>query len=47
VHTCKLCFGAVCRSCKILRFIAPDRTLAQRKVPFCVKCVIDATRMDT
>eukprot|EP00644_Phytophthora_capsici_P000832 jgi/Phyca11/65957/gw1.16.279.1 len=50
VNTCKLCFGAVCGSCKIskkLSFIAPDLTLAQRKVTFCVKCVVEATQMDT
>ncbi|KAG7387959.1 hypothetical protein PHYPSEUDO_013357 [Phytophthora pseudosyringae] len=50
VNTCKLCFGAVCGSCKIskkLSFIAPDLTLAQRKVTFCVKCVVEATKMDT
>ncbi|GMF13516.1 unnamed protein product [Phytophthora lilii] len=50
VNTCKLCFGAVCGSCKVtkkLSFIAPDLTLAQRKVAFCVKCVIDATQIDT
>ncbi|RLN45584.1 hypothetical protein BBO99_00007465 [Phytophthora kernoviae] len=50
VGTCKLCFEAVCNSCKIskkLSFIAPDLQLSQRKVNFCVKCMIDATRMDT
>lgn len=50
VHTCKLCFGAVCSSCKVvnsLSFIAPDSTLAQRKVSFCVKCVVGATQTDT
>ncbi|GMF13515.1 unnamed protein product [Phytophthora lilii] len=50
VNTCKLCFGAICGSCKItkkLSFIAPDLTLAQRKVTFCVKCMVDATQMDT
>jgi hypothetical protein len=50
VSTCKLCFSAVCGSCKIskkLSFIAPDLTLSQRKVTFCVKCVIGATQMDT
>ncbi|EEY63198.1 uncharacterized protein PITG_15419 [Phytophthora infestans T30-4] len=50
VATCKLCFGAVCSSCKIskkLSFIAPDLSLTQRKVTFCVKCVVEATQMDT
>ncbi|EGZ23083.1 hypothetical protein PHYSODRAFT_555802 [Phytophthora sojae] len=50
VRTCKLCFGAVCSSCKIVKklsFIAPDLTLAQHKVTFCVKCVVEATQMDT
>ncbi|KAI9910341.1 hypothetical protein PsorP6_010385 [Peronosclerospora sorghi] len=50
IRTCKLCFNAVCISCKIakrLSFIAPDLTLVQRKVTFCVKCIIEATQMDT
>lgn len=45
-----MCFGAVCSSCKIVKklsFIAPDLTLAQHKVTFCVKCVVEATQMDT
>ncbi|EGZ23079.1 hypothetical protein PHYSODRAFT_482415 [Phytophthora sojae] len=48
--TCKLCFGAVCSSCKIpkkLSFIAPDLEMVQRKVTFCAKCLIAATHMDT
>ncbi|KAL7994274.1 putative START-like domain superfamily protein [Plasmopara halstedii] len=48
--TCKLCFGAVCSSCRMskkLSFIAPDLTLLRRKVPFCVKCLVEATQMDT
>ncbi|KAE8996016.1 hypothetical protein PR003_g20138 [Phytophthora rubi] len=48
--TCKLCFGALCSACKILkklRFIASDLELVQRKVHFCVKCLVEATRMDT
>ncbi|KAG2813556.1 hypothetical protein JG687_00010187 [Phytophthora cactorum] len=48
--TCKLCFGALCGTCKIskkLSFITPDLELAQRKVNFCVKCLVEATRMDT
>ncbi|KAL3656606.1 hypothetical protein V7S43_018513 [Phytophthora oleae] len=47
---CKLCFQQLCGSCKIskkLSFITPDLELAQRKVNFCVKCLVEATRMDT
>ncbi|GMF45789.1 unnamed protein product [Phytophthora fragariaefolia] len=47
---CKLCFGALCGSCKVskkLSFIAPDLELSQRKVSFCVKCLLEATKMDT
>uniref|UniRef100_A0AAV1TIV0 FYVE-type domain-containing protein n=1 Tax=Peronospora matthiolae TaxID=2874970 RepID=A0AAV1TIV0_9STRA len=50
IKTCKLCFNAVCHACKItkrLSFIAPDLTLAQRKVTFCVQCIIEATQVDT
>ncbi|CAH0479604.1 unnamed protein product [Peronospora belbahrii] len=50
INTCKLCFGALCSSCKIskkLSFIAPDLALAHRKVTFCVKCMVGATQMDT
>ncbi|KAI9910902.1 hypothetical protein PsorP6_010387 [Peronosclerospora sorghi] len=50
MNTCKLCFKAVCSSCKIakkLSFIAPDLTLVPRKVTFCVKCILEATQMDT
>ncbi|KAE8909527.1 hypothetical protein PF005_g15780 [Phytophthora fragariae] len=48
--TCKLCFGALCGSCKVpkkLSFIAPDLELSQRKMSFCVKCLLEATKMDT
>ncbi|KAG6608987.1 uncharacterized protein IUM83_12918 [Phytophthora cinnamomi] len=48
--TCKLCFGALCGSCKVskkLSFIAPDLELSQRKVTFCVKCLVETTKMDT
>ncbi|ETK87460.1 hypothetical protein F441_08261 [Phytophthora nicotianae CJ01A1] len=48
--TCKLCFKAVCGSCKVhkkLSFISPDLELTQRKVAFCVKCLMKATRLDT
>ncbi|CEG38858.1 uncharacterized protein PHALS_08907 [Plasmopara halstedii] len=50
VATCKLCFNGICSSCKItkkLSFITPDLTLLQRKVPFCVKCLVEATKLDT
>ncbi|KAG7397321.1 hypothetical protein PHYBOEH_000903 [Phytophthora boehmeriae] len=48
--TCKLCFGAVCSSCEIpkkLSFIGPNLEMAQRKVKFCTRCLLEATRMDT
>ncbi|KAG2837617.1 hypothetical protein PC129_g16934 [Phytophthora cactorum] len=48
--TCKLCFGALCSSCKIskrLSFISPDLELAQRKVRFCVKCLMESNSLDT
>ncbi|KAL3656604.1 hypothetical protein V7S43_018511 [Phytophthora oleae] len=48
--TCKLCFKAVCGSCKVhkkLHFISPDLELTQRKVAFCVKCLMKAARLDT
>ncbi|OWZ06008.1 hypothetical protein PHMEG_00021800 [Phytophthora megakarya] len=48
--SCKLCFQALCGSCKVhkkLSFIAPDLELSQRKVAFCVKCLMEATRLDT
>ncbi|KAG2774839.1 hypothetical protein PC129_g25182 [Phytophthora cactorum] len=48
--TCKLCFKAVCGSYKVhkkLIFISPDLELTQRKVTFCVKCLMKATRLDT
>ncbi|CAI5726280.1 unnamed protein product [Hyaloperonospora brassicae] len=50
IKTCKLCFHAVCSSCQItkkLSFIAPDLALAQRKVTFCVQCIVEATQIDT
>ncbi|CAH0493402.1 unnamed protein product [Peronospora farinosa] len=50
INTCKLCFGTLCGSCKIVKklsFIAPDLSLVQRKVTFCVKCIIEATEMNT
>ncbi|CAH0479611.1 unnamed protein product [Peronospora belbahrii] len=48
--TCRLCFGALCGSCKVskkLSFISPDLELSQRKVSFCVKCLVEASRVDT
>ncbi|KAI9895509.1 hypothetical protein PsorP6_019648 [Peronosclerospora sorghi] len=50
IRTCKLCFNALCSSCTIskrLNFITPDLALVQRKVTFCVKCILEATQMDT
>ncbi|KAI9910777.1 hypothetical protein PsorP6_010357 [Peronosclerospora sorghi] len=49
VHTCKLCYQVVCRSCKVakkLSFLAPDLALVQRKVTFCAQCLVEATRVD-
>ncbi|KAF4042873.1 hypothetical protein GN244_ATG04792 [Phytophthora infestans] len=48
--TCKLCFGSLCGSCKVskrLSFISPDLKLTQRKVRFCVKCLMESNRLDT
>ncbi|OWZ06007.1 hypothetical protein PHMEG_00021799 [Phytophthora megakarya] len=48
--TCKLCFQALCGSCKVykkLSFITPDLELTQQKVAFCVKCLLEATHLDT
>ncbi|EGZ23081.1 hypothetical protein PHYSODRAFT_344380 [Phytophthora sojae] len=48
--TCKLCFGALCGSCKVakkLSFITLDLQLSKRKVDFCVKCLVKANQMDT
>ncbi|ETI47526.1 hypothetical protein F443_08274 [Phytophthora nicotianae P1569] len=48
--TCKLCFGALCGSCKVskkLSFISPDLELSQHRVTFCVKCLMEASRLDT
>ncbi|KAI9910611.1 hypothetical protein PsorP6_010365 [Peronosclerospora sorghi] len=48
-QTCNFCFHVLCKSCPIakkLSFIAPDLALVQRKVTFCVKCLVEATRMD-
>jgi hypothetical protein len=45
--TCKLCFGCVCRSCKIqkrISFITPDGQLLQRKIAFCPMCVSESTK---
>ncbi|GMF13514.1 unnamed protein product [Phytophthora lilii] len=47
---CSLCFGTLCSACKVpkkLSFIAPDLELSQRKVIFCVKCLMEATHLDT
>ncbi|GMF39020.1 unnamed protein product [Phytophthora fragariaefolia] len=48
--SCKLCFGALCGSCKVskkLSFITLDLQLSKRKVYFCVKCLLKANNMDT
>ncbi|KAE9289525.1 hypothetical protein PF008_g25865 [Phytophthora fragariae] len=48
--TCKLCFGALCGSCKVskkLSFITLDLQLSKRKINFCVKCLVKANQMDT
>lgn len=45
--TCRLCFGCVCRSCKVrkrISFIAPDGQLLQRKIAFCPLCVSESTK---
>ncbi|KAJ8546888.1 hypothetical protein ON010_g11347 [Phytophthora cinnamomi] len=44
--TCKLCYGPLCRSCKIrkrLAFIELDGKLEKRKVSFCATCITKAT----
>ena len=48
--TCELCFGCLCGTCKILKkltFVTTERQLMQRKVSFCVQCLMDATSIDT
>ncbi|KAI9982452.1 hypothetical protein PInf_008395 [Phytophthora infestans] len=43
--SCKLCFNAVCRSCrvrKLLTFMEPDLKYEKRKVTFCPVCIKDA-----
>ncbi|GMF33772.1 unnamed protein product [Phytophthora fragariaefolia] len=43
--SCKLCFQAVCRSCrvrKLLTFMEPDLKYEKRKVTFCPVCIKDA-----
>ncbi|EGZ14398.1 hypothetical protein PHYSODRAFT_332788 [Phytophthora sojae] len=40
--TCKLCFGHVCHSCKVVKkmsFVDPDLMLSRRKVTFCTACI--------
>ncbi|GMF41458.1 unnamed protein product [Phytophthora fragariaefolia] len=47
--TCRLCYGRVCFPCKVrkrISFIALDGRLLQRKITFCAKCVIIATKCD-
>ncbi|POM76477.1 Hypothetical protein PHPALM_6281 [Phytophthora palmivora] len=46
--SCKLCFGHVCHSCKVvqkLSFVDPDLLLSKRKVTFCTACISSVTRM--
>ncbi|KAE9093725.1 hypothetical protein PF007_g18020 [Phytophthora fragariae] len=46
--TCKLCYGPLCRSCKIkkrLTFIELDGKLDKRKVSFCATCITKATEL--
>lgn len=41
-NTCRLCFGHVCHSCKVvqkLSFVDPDMQLARRNVRFCPACI--------
>ncbi|TDH73865.1 hypothetical protein CCR75_007411 [Bremia lactucae] len=48
--TCKLCNGALCRSCKVIKklsYISPDLELTRSKLSFCFKCLIEANQMDT
>ncbi|KAG7376720.1 hypothetical protein PHYBOEH_001343, partial [Phytophthora boehmeriae] len=46
---CKICFGCVCRSCRVrkrISMIAPDGKMLQPNVAFCAFCVAKATRLD-
>ncbi|KAK1940781.1 hypothetical protein P3T76_007487 [Phytophthora citrophthora] len=46
--SCKLCFGHVCHSCKVvqkLSFVDSDLTLSKRKVTFCPACISEVTSM--
>ncbi|KAG1694194.1 hypothetical protein DVH05_021850 [Phytophthora capsici] len=46
--SCKLCFNAVCRSCrvrKLLTFMEPDLKYEKRKVTFCPVCIKDALQV--
>ncbi|RLN77588.1 hypothetical protein BBJ28_00000445 [Nothophytophthora sp. Chile5] len=41
--TCKICFGFVCRTCKVtkkLHFVTPELLVTHRKVSFCASCLI-------
>ncbi|KAL7994270.1 putative START-like domain superfamily protein [Plasmopara halstedii] len=47
---CRSCFGTLCGTCTItkkLTFVTVEHELTQRKVPFCVQCIVDASHMDT
>lgn len=46
---CRICFGCVCRSCRVpkrVSFITPDSQLIQRKIDFCAMCVSETTKMN-
>ncbi|KAG7400217.1 hypothetical protein PHYBOEH_006555 [Phytophthora boehmeriae] len=47
--SCKLCFGHVCHSCRVVRkmsFVDPDLELSRRKVTFCTGCISSVTMMN-
>jgi hypothetical protein len=47
--TCKICFGPVCRTCKVRKrvsMIAPDGKMLQPKVIFCARCAREASGLD-
>ncbi|KAG7400218.1 hypothetical protein PHYBOEH_006556 [Phytophthora boehmeriae] len=48
-NACKLCFGHVCHSCRVVRkisFVDPDLQLSRRKVTFCAGCINSVTMMN-
>uniref|UniRef100_H3GZP1 FYVE-type domain-containing protein n=1 Tax=Phytophthora ramorum TaxID=164328 RepID=H3GZP1_PHYRM len=47
--TCKICFNAICFSCKIQKrvsMIAPDGKMLQPKITFCASCASEASSLD-